>query len=286
MSAFNWPVNPSVTIPGPTEFVKDGANVTVNLDTGTPANSRPLPVSVYGSAGVIIDFATSAKQDTGNTSLASIDTKLSSQATAVNQATEIASLSSIDTKLSSQATAANQATEIASLSSIDTKLSSQATAALQTTGNASLSSMDGKLVDNFGLATAALRTAAQVGNASGAADFGSGALSAQTLRVVLPTDQPAVQTKAPINTNGSNVDSTVSTVATLTVPANAVGFILMNLDTSSANIRWRIGSAATASVGQQLQAGRDTGYIPCAANISICAESGTQNYNIQWILSA
>jgi hypothetical protein len=42
------------------------------------------------------------------TTLAEIDTKLSSQATATNQTTGNASLSSIDTKLSSQATATNQ----------------------------------------------------------------------------------------------------------------------------------------------------------------------------------
>jgi hypothetical protein len=42
--------------------------------------------------------ATAAKQDTGNTSLGSIDTKLSSAATAANQAAANASLSSIDTK--------------------------------------------------------------------------------------------------------------------------------------------------------------------------------------------
>lgn len=45
--------------------------------------------------------ATEAKQDTGNTSLSSIDTKLSSQATAANQTTANASLSSIDSKLTS-----------------------------------------------------------------------------------------------------------------------------------------------------------------------------------------
>lgn len=43
----------------------------------------------------------------------------SGAATATNQATEIASLASIDTKLSSQATAANQTTELATLASID-----------------------------------------------------------------------------------------------------------------------------------------------------------------------
>lgn len=67
-----------------------------------------------------IDFATEAKQDTGNSSLSSIDTKLSSQATATKQDTGNTSLSSIDTKLSSQATAANQTTGNASLANIET----------------------------------------------------------------------------------------------------------------------------------------------------------------------
>jgi hypothetical protein len=61
----------------------------------------------------------------------------------------------------------------------------------------------------------------------------------------------------------------------------------MNLDvTTQANVRWRIGATATTTSGQQLQPGRDTGYVPCAANISICAESGTATYDVQWILSS
>lgn len=66
--------------------------------------------------------STSAKQDTGNTSLGSIDTKLSSQATAAKQDTGNTSLGSIDTKLSSQATAAKQDTGNTSIASIDTKI--------------------------------------------------------------------------------------------------------------------------------------------------------------------
>lgn len=160
------------------------------------------------------------------------------------------------------------------------------TSANQATEIASLASIDGKLVDNFGTASAGLRSAAQIGNATGAADFNAGNKGTQTLRVVIATDQSSLPTVMGANTNGANTDSTVSSVATLTAPANSVGFILMNLDTSTANIRWRIGATATTSAGQQLQAGRDTGYVPCGANISICAESGTQNYNIQWILSS
>jgi hypothetical protein len=70
-----------------------------------------------------------------------------------------------------------------------------ATSALQTTGNTSLASIDSKLVDGFGVATAALRVAAILGNASGVADFGAGTTSAQTQRVVFPTDQTAIPAK-------------------------------------------------------------------------------------------
>lgn len=86
-----------------------------------------------------------------------------------------------------------------------------------------------------------------------------------------------------VNVAASGTASTVSTVQTLTAPSNAVGFVLMNLDTSTANIRWSIGRTATTSVGQQLQPGRDTDFIPAGASVSIVAESGTQNFDIQWV---
>lgn len=107
-----------------------------------------------------------------------------------------------------------------------------------------------------------------------------------SLAVVIASNQTTLPVTQGASTNGSNTDSTVSTVITLSPPANSVGFILMNLDTSSANLRWRIGAVATSSSGQQLQPGRDTGFIPCAAAISLCSESGTNNYNVQWILSS
>jgi hypothetical protein len=62
-----------------------------------------------------------------------------------------------------------------------------------------------------------------------------------------------------------------------------VGFVLMNLDTSTTNMRWAIGRAASTTRGQQLQPGRDTGFIPCGADVSIIAESGTCNYDVQWV---
>ena len=54
---------------------------------------------------------------------------------------------------------------------------------------------------DFGASATALRTAAQIGNTSGAAAFGAGTTSAQTLRVVLPTDQSVI----PVSDNGGSI---------------------------------------------------------------------------------
>ncbi len=89
-------------------------------------------------------------------------------------------------------------------------------------------------------------------------------------------------------TNGSVVNTTLTatTASPNTAPANATGFILEAESTNTNNIRWAIGATASATVGSRLEPGRDSGFIPCAATISVCAEvSGTNLYSIQWILS-
>jgi hypothetical protein len=58
-----------------TTYVRNGTTTPVSQDTATPANSRALPVSPLNTSGVQVDPATSQKQDTGNASLGSIDTK-------------------------------------------------------------------------------------------------------------------------------------------------------------------------------------------------------------------
>jgi hypothetical protein len=73
---------------------------TPSVTNGVVVNNSSLPLPSGAS--------TLSAQNTANTSLSSIDTKLSSQSTAANQTTANSSLSSIDTKLSSQSTAANQ----------------------------------------------------------------------------------------------------------------------------------------------------------------------------------
>ncbi len=107
-----------------------------------------------------------------------------------------------------------------------------ATAARQDTGNASLASIDGKIANNYGAATGAVRTASQLGNASGIADFNLGTPTAQTLRsaCMLGVGSAAVANgnPVPISDAGSSitVDGTVAatqsgtwTVAVSNLPA-------------------------------------------------------------------
>lgn len=133
------------------------------------------------------------------------------------------------------------------------------------------------LVDNTGKLQVVISSSALP---SGAATSGN-QTTAQTSLSSIVTNT----TKTPINLtgSGSSAGATVSTVATLSAPSNAIGFILMNLDTSSANIRWAVGRTASTTLGQQLQPGRDTGFVPIGASVSVIAESGTQNIDIQWI---
>lgn len=114
------------------------------------------------------------------------------------------------------------------------------------------------------------------------------AAMAASVPVAIASNQSAIPVQGqyePINSAGSHTTGTVSTVITLTAPANAIGFILEAKDSNTANMRWAIGATATTTVGMQLQAGRDTGFVPAGANVSIVSESGTQEYQMQWVLT-
>lgn len=281
---------------------------TINTTLGSP----------FQAGGSIGNTSFIATQTTGSNLHVQVDASAlpAGAATAGNQATEIASLSSIDGKMNSLGQKAMAASMPVAIASDQTALpitgsgnftvvqptgtnlhavidnfpatqpvsgtvaatqsgswtvtanagtnlntSSLALESSQLTGNTSLASIDGKLPATLGQK-----------------------VSASSLAVVIASDQSVIGTKAPVNTTGSGsaAAATVSTVTTLTAPANAVGFNLMNLDVSTANIRWAVGRTASATLGQQLQPGRDTGFMPCGANISLCAESGTQTYDVQW----
>lgn len=114
-------------------------------------------------------------------------------------------------------------------------------------------------------------------------------VKASSLAVTLASDQGAIATSSPVNTNGSIVNTalTATTASTASAPANAVGFIFEAPSDNTNNIRWCIGGTASTIVGIIAEPGRDSGFVPCDANISVCATvSGTNAYSIQWILSA
>lgn len=72
-----------------------------------------------------------------------------------------------------------------------------------TIDNTDLTALNGKVTNDYGISSAAVRTAAQVGNATGEAAFGNGAINTQTLRtasvVTDGTDVMAVNTDGSIN---------------------------------------------------------------------------------------
>lgn len=132
MAVFLFPPNSVSVTPSPILFVKDSVDTQVSLDTVTPANSEGLPVQVLnfpatqpvsGSVSVSnfpatqpisaaslplpTGAATEAKQDTGNSSLSSIDGKF----TTLN-AKDFATSSKQDTQITRETTIATNTTNL------------------------------------------------------------------------------------------------------------------------------------------------------------------------------
>lgn len=110
-------------------------------------------------------------------------------------------------------------------------------------------------------------------------------VTASSLAVAIASDQVAIPVVSGANTNGALVSGSISGVTSETAPVNAVGFMIQALDTNTSNLRFAVGATASSSNGIQLQAGRSE-QIDIAATISICPESGTQGYVIQWSKSS
>jgi len=216
----------------------------------TTVASLPLPSGA----------ATSALQTTGNTSLSTIATNTTGVATAANQATAQTSFNSI----------------VTSTGDLDTNLGAKAdTAATTDTGAFSVIAFIKRGLQNW---TSLLAKIPALGQA----------LMASSIPVAIASNQSAIPVTPAVNVNGSTVLQATSTVATITKPANAVGFIVQNDGTAATPdwIRFAIGVAASSTVGMLLQPGQDSGYIPASVNISVIANSGTQNVQVVWVLSA
>lgn len=92
-----------------------------------------------------------------------------------------------------------------------------------TVGNVKVTNFPDTVDTNYGVVgSSTIRTASQIGNATGAANFGVGLTTAQTLRVVLPTDQSAIPVtqSGPWSVSVSNLpayDTNYGTVGALTL---------------------------------------------------------------------
>jgi hypothetical protein len=85
--------------PSPTSFVLDGTTTNVQEDTSIPANSKPLPVKVLDSAGLVPDFATQATLLTRATEATALAIKSDTAAIAAKDFATETTLVAVDTKL-------------------------------------------------------------------------------------------------------------------------------------------------------------------------------------------
>lgn len=113
------------------------------------------------------------------------------------------------------------------------------------------------------------------------------AAGTQNVNIVSPIPVPVTSTMT-ANANGSFANASVVTgsVSTFSPPANSVGFILESDSTNGGSVRWAIVSTPTSSSGMLMEAGRDTGFIPCAAAVKVISVTGTNVVGIQWVMSS
>lgn len=227
--------------------------LSVRLSDGS-AFLTNLPVSqsgtwnitnITGSISLPTGAATDAKQDTMITSLQLLDDAVATGgAAALPKALQVAGTDGVNAQIIS--TTASGHVNIAdggntitvdgtvsanqsgtwNITNITGSVSLPTGAATETT----LSGLNGKIANDYGVATGAIRAAAQVGNASGVADFGTGAASAQTLRVALASDTRVPTGFTPVQVisrdySSSSISGTYSNLgSTLSAAGNCVAF--------------------------------------------------------------
>lgn len=120
-----------------------------------------------------------------------------------------------------------------------------------------LVALNTKFNSDFGASTGAIRVAALLGNATGAALFGAGTTTAQVLRVVLPTDQTSIPvTMLDVSpTNGSI--TAFDSVTTSLVGANGQVFYAGTPTTNSAAV-FNVGSIENVTVQANILGGGGT----------------------------
>jgi len=302
-----------------------GAYVDVKVN---PSGALTVEASVTSSV-LPTGAATAANQTTANASLSSIDSKLTSPLAVTGPLTD-AQLRATPVPVSGTITASNpsvsavgaatpaSATYIAGndganlrplkvdgtgVLSVDGSAVTQpvsaaslplpsgaATEAKQDAGNLSLTSIDSKINSDYGTTGTAVRTAAQIGNASGAADFGAGAAGAQTLRVVQASGGAApsasagrAKASAPILNNYASTPVTSAAYVQLVASTTSAANMIEIFDSSGETLYLAVGAAAS-EVDQLIIIPGGNGQVPIAipasSRISVKATSTSATVGI------
>jgi hypothetical protein len=146
-----------------------------------------------------------------------------------------------------------------------------------------LSSLNGKVSNNYGVSSGAVRTASQIGNASGNADFGSGATSSQTLRTVLASDSvintKPTRSKVDILFNDYTSTSVTTSVYVELIASTSAAVTKLEIFDSSGEAMILAVGAAASEVDQLYVFPGGNGpvelNIPASSRISIKAKTAT-----------
>lgn len=239
------------TTPGPVQFVLDGTDTEVELDTGTPANSKPLPVTILDSSGDPASFAS-------ETTLASLEGKdFATETTLAAAAADIALIEGKD--FATETTLAAAAASLASIEAED--FATETTLAAAALSLASLASEDFATETTLAAAAAdlnsleakdfATETTLAAASAKLPATLGQ-KTAANSLAVVLASDQgaqPAANgrtalAKARHDYSGGNVTTGAYTELVADVGATQVQEIEI-FDSSGQTLFLAVGAAAS-----------------------------------------
>lgn len=250
--------------------------------TDAELRATPVPVSVSG-------VATAAKQDTGNTSLAAIDTKLASQATAAKQdtlqtaidaiktATEVidnfisgarglvtednsaaikAKTDNLDVALSTRLKAADTLAAVTAVGTVTTVTTVSAVTAITNALPAGANAI-GKLAANSGVDIGDVDVTSLPALVAGAALIGKVGIDqttpGTTNKVSIGTDGIVSITKTDLTPSAPTVASVgVTTASAVAAAATRKGLILRNLSTAGQRISLGFGSAAVLDSGVTL----------------------------------
>lgn len=145
-------------------------------------------------------------------------------------------------------------------------------------GTVTITNLPDPVDTNYGVVgTSTIRTASQIGNSAGAADFNAGITTSQTLRVVLPTDQTAIPVSQSGTWNINNITGTISLPTGAATSANQTTEIasLASIDSKLSTLGQKTSAASVPVVIASDQSPvAVTGTITTSPNVNIHDAAG------------